>query len=91
MITLYSLTATPQVVLALLIVAVITFLCVGWGVLSLVVSPSRARRSLCPRCGGKRVRPSWQRVSDRPLIWLKPFRCETCFSRFYLLKRLARE
>ena len=80
---------SPQELMGVLVIAVAGGALLLWGVISLVITPSRTGGRHCPHCGSARVRGSWLRVLDRYLIWLKPFRCEACSRRFYMPKRFA--
>ncbi len=75
--------------MAVFVTLVVGLLLLAWGIVALIVTPSRTRGRHCPHCGSGRVRASWLRLLDRGLIWLKPFRCEACLRRFYLFKKLA--
>lgn len=50
-----------------------------------VISRGPTRR--CPKCDGKRTRPSLSRAMDHLLpAFIAPRRCETCHARFHRLK-----
>jgi hypothetical protein len=47
----------------------------------------RGTKAACPHCWGRRTRPSQRRIKDFIFpAFIAPQRCESCLTRFYLLR-----
>src|SRR5947209_949133 len=70
----------------MLAVGILVISLVVWLVSAFTMIAVRGRKQRCPHCGSERTRSSWPRMSDYLLIGLRPFRCEACLRRYYLLR-----
>ncbi len=77
----------PKSLIAVLLLALVILVAIGWGLIGLLVVALRSRKKVCPYCSSQRVRPSWIRGKDRYVPWFRPLRCESCLGRFYVLRK----